>query len=91
MTSKLHLFIEGRVQGVGFRYATHAQACALGLTGWVRNCADGRVEAEFYGPKHRLESILTWCEHGPQGASVSSAKASWGETDDPPATFRVRY
>ncbi|HEX72602.1 MAG TPA: acylphosphatase [Candidatus Hydrogenedentes bacterium] len=91
MTPRLHVFIEGWVQGVGFRYATHAQALALGLSGWVRNLPDGRVEAEFCGPKVLLDQMLAWCRKGPRGASVRNVETSWDETDTPPAGFRIRY
>lgn len=90
-TSRLHVFIEGWVQGVGFRYATCDQAEALRLTGWVRNLPDGRVEAEFEGARACLEAVLAWCQHGPAGSSVSQVKASW-ETGEPQYHhFRIRH
>ena len=58
MTERLRVHIQGRVQGVGFRYATHRQATRLGLSGWVRNAADGSVEAEFEGDKAVLKELL---------------------------------
>ena len=77
MSDRVHLFIEGRVQGVGFRYATYAQANALGLTGWVRNLSDGRVEAEFEGPKPVLEEMVAWCQAGPPFAHVRHVESAW--------------
>ncbi len=87
---RLHVFIEGWVQGVGFRYATAAQARTLALNGWVRNLPDGRVEAEFEGPDDLLKDMLQWCAHGPQGASVAHVSAAW-ETGPPRhAQFQIR-
>jgi acylphosphatase len=68
---RLHVWITGRVQGVGYRYATQQKARQLGLTGWVRNLADGRVEAVFEGNPDDLEAIAQWCTQGPPAAIVS--------------------
>ena len=76
MRDRLHVFIEGRVQGVGFRYSTSCQASALGLTGWVRNLPDGRVEAVFEGANAQLDAMLEWCHVGPPFASVTRVSAS---------------
>jgi acylphosphatase len=77
MVDRLHVFIAGRVQGVGFRYSTARQATALGLTGWVRNLPDGRVEAEFEGPKPALDDMLGWCREGPALAHVTDVTLEW--------------
>ena len=77
MADRLHVSIQGRVQGVGFRYSTWSQALVLGLTGWVRNLPDGGVEAEFEGPRDALEVMLAWCEEGPRLAAVSRVEARW--------------
>ncbi len=68
--------VHGRVQGVGFRYATLQQGRALGLRGWVRNLADGTVEALVEGRSGNVESFLEWCAHGPAGARVTSVTTS---------------
>ena len=62
----------GRVQGVCFRYCASEEAERLGLAGWIKNLPDGRVEAEFEGPRSQLEVMLDWCKHGPRGAVVTS-------------------
>ena len=62
--------ITGLVQGVGFRYAMVAQARLLGITGWVRNCRDGSVEAVIAGDAGQLEAMLDWSRSGPAGATV---------------------
>jgi acylphosphatase len=68
----LRLRIRGRVQGVGFRYWTVRQARQLGLRGWVRNRADGSVEAVAAGPKEALDAFVSACRIGPRGARVDS-------------------
>jgi acylphosphatase len=63
---------EGRVQGVWFRAWTTEQAVARGLNGWVRNCADGTVEALFAGPADIVEDMIAACRQGPPAAQVTS-------------------
>ncbi len=70
MTEVRRLLISGVVQGVGFRYAMTAQARLLGVTGWVRNLRDGRVEAWVAGDPEQIEAMLAWSRIGPAGGSV---------------------
>jgi len=65
-----HVFVRGRVQGVAFRWSTQKQAQRLLLVGWVRNLADGRVEAWVQGPSGAVDTMLGWLEHGPAMARV---------------------
>jgi len=67
-----HGYVSGRVQGVGFRQATAEQAEGLGLDGWVRNLADGRVEVLFEGDEAAVAELTSWLQHGPQAAEVTS-------------------
>lgn len=66
----LHCVVSGRVQGVCFRAETEAQARRLGLTGWVRNLPDGRVEVQAFGPAQALDELRTWLKKGPPMAHV---------------------
>ena len=75
MTERLHVLVSGRVQGVGFRWATQAKAVELGLNGWVRNLPDGRVEAEFEGDAAVLDAMESWCRVGPRMALVTAVDA----------------
>lgn len=67
---RVHVAISGQVQGVGFRYHTKQVSERLGLTGWVRNRADGAVEAEVEGDETSVGELLTWLASGPAGAHV---------------------
>ena len=62
--------VHGRVQGVAFRWHTQRQAQQLGVRGWVRNSADGSVEAHLEGESEPVESLLTWLATGPPSARV---------------------
>ena len=90
MADRLHVVLSGRVQGVGFRYATHREAEARGLRGWVANRADGRVEAEFEGPRSHLEDMLEWCRRGPVFASVSEVEPTWESGEERYSIFSIR-
>jgi acylphosphatase len=68
--SRVHLIIEGRVQGVFFRESTRKKAISLGLTGWVRNVPDGTVEAVAEGPGEKVRDFVDWCHKGPPAARV---------------------
>lgn len=68
--------ISGRVQGVGFRYATRLEAERLGLRGWVRNCPDHTVETCATGSAVALDAFQRWLHHGPPGARVKQVEVS---------------
>lgn len=87
---RLRVRISGRVQGVGFRYATYRQAESLRLTGWVRNLRDGSVEAEFEGPRARLDAMHAWCNSGPAFARVDAVSADWIAEESGYAAFEIR-
>ena len=72
----LHLFITGRVQAVGFRESMRLIAQALNITGWVRNRADGSVEATVQGDAAAVEQLVNWCHNGPPGANVKYVNAN---------------
>jgi acylphosphatase len=69
--------VEGRVQGVGFRYFAHDRACALGLAGSVRNLPSGAVEVEAEGPRAALEQLLRDLRQGPPAARVAGVGVDW--------------
>ncbi|MBL3551244.1 acylphosphatase [Rhodovulum sulfidophilum] len=71
--------IAGRVQGVGFRAWTEAQAAALGLSGWVRNEADGAVLALLAGPEDRVARMLDTLQEGPAPARVETVETTPGD------------
>ena len=81
--------VTGHVQGVGFRYWTLEEAEALGLAGWVRNEADGSVEALLAGPNEAVEEMLKLLRQGPQGAVVAEAVVEPAEPDEAPEDFRI--
>lgn len=69
---RVNVIVEGKVQGVYYRASTREKALALGLTGWVRNLKDGRVEFEAQGLSPQLEELVRWARQGPNHASVSN-------------------
>ncbi|MBD9397236.1 acylphosphatase [Pseudomonas sp. PDM11] len=77
-----HAYVDGRVQGVGFRQSTAIEARRLQLSGWVRNLADGRVEVLFEGEEGAVNSLAQWLERGPSGARVASVTLSEHSVQD---------
>lgn len=77
---RVHVFVDGRVQGVWFRQSTYQQAMRLGVRGWVRNLPDGRVEAVYEGPRAAVDQLLAWTRRGPDRAVVTSLEVY----DEPP-------
>ncbi len=81
--------VSGRVQGVFFRDSCREEARAAGVDGWVRNTAEGTVEAWFEGPRSAVERLVEWCRSGPRRADVDGAEA---HEEDPTGHegFRIR-
>ncbi len=74
---RLHATVEGRVQGVGFRFFVLDTAETLNVTGWVKNRWDETVEITAEGPKEDLEVLLRALERGPSAAYVSQVVREW--------------
>jgi acylphosphatase len=82
------VIVAGLVQGVFFRDTCARRARSEGVAGWVRNRADGRVEAWFEGRPQAVENMVTWCREGPPRAQVDGLEVS----DEKPASldaFRI--
>ena len=88
---RAHVYISGRVQGVFFRANTRDKAVALGLTGWVRNRVDGRVEAVFEGEKEKVDEMLKWCHEGPRFSEVDEVGVEFEKPSGEFTGFEVRY
>jgi acylphosphatase len=65
------VLISGRVQGVGYRDTCQRLASERGVTGWVRNLGDGRVEAVFEGTEEQVDGMVEWASHGPRMAAIA--------------------
>lgn len=74
MNARVHIFVSGKVQGVFFRSGTRDKAQELGITGWVRNLDDERVEAVFEGEREAVEKMTGWCRRGPPYAHVENVE-----------------
>ena len=86
---RVHAVISGRVQGVCYRLETRTAARSRGVTGWVRNKADGRVEAVFEGNRPDVDSMLAWCHEGPPAARVSGVEVREEAPDEPFDGFTI--
>jgi acylphosphatase len=76
--------VHGFVQGVGFRFGVARAAETRGVAGWVRNRADGTVEAVFEGEPDAVESMVAYCGEGPRGALVDRVEVE----EEPPVGER---
>jgi len=85
------VYVSGFVQGVFFRYETKRRALQHGVTGWVRNLRDGRVEAVFEGEKEAVDAMIAFCRRGPSGAIVKHVEVFWEKPTGKFESFYVRY
>ena len=76
-SARIRLIVRGRVQGVGFRYATCDEAKLLAVAGWVRNLANGSVEIVAEGPRKNLQMLAAWAHRGPSYARVDDVSEEW--------------
>jgi acylphosphatase len=74
----LNIYVFGRVQGVGFRYAAKQQALLNGINGFARNEPDGSVYIEAEGDRFALDIFVQWCKTGPTYARVNDIKIEDG-------------
>lgn len=86
----MRVHISGFVQGVGFRYFVLRTAEALGINGWVRNCADGRVEVLAQGGEADLRILLDDLRKGPMRSAVADVRVTWEESETMFQTFEIR-
>lgn len=75
--ARAHIFVSGKVQGVFFRQNTMMQAQSAGISGWVKNLDDGRVEAVFEGEEETIKAVIEFCKVGPKGAQVTELTVNW--------------
>ena len=87
---RARLLISGIVQGVGYRWSCNREARAVGLTGWVRNLPDGRVEAVLQGTREQVERMIKWCYRGPSEAQVSDIAVSYEDALEDFKDFGIR-
>lgn len=91
---KVRLKIVGRVQGVFYRQTTKDRAIALGLSGWVKNDADGAVSVEAVGPVDRVDELILWCHAGPPSAQVREVEVHSREPASPDSVggrFEIKH
>jgi len=88
---RAHVYVSGRVQGVFFRSETQDEALRHGLTGWVRNLPDGRLEAVFEGEKDKVDRLIEFCRRGPPSARVSKVDVQWENYTGEFQGFKIRY
>jgi acylphosphatase len=89
MKARVRILITGLVQGVFFRREITDLARKLGLTGWVRNLPDGRVEATAEGEKLKIDELVRFCHLGPAGARVRNVEVEWSDFTGEFHSFKI--
>ncbi|MDP2632856.1 MAG: acylphosphatase [Candidatus Curtissbacteria bacterium] len=87
MTVSIRVY--GDVQGVFFRRSAKDEADKLGVTGWVRNEADGSVVMMVVGDRKNLEKFVKWCKGGPPLSKVERVEVDWRESEQDFASFEI--
>ena len=88
-TEQLHAVVDGRVQGVGYRFFVYEQARSLRLTGWVRNLRGGSVEVLAEGAPLDLAALMERLKKGPRGALVTHVSVEWDSARGDFSTFEI--
>ena len=88
---RVRVYVSGRVQGVFFRAETQRAATNYNLTGWVRNLADGRVEALLEGEGKSVDKMLEWCRKGPPAARVENVSVTEESYTGEFNNFTIKY
>ena len=89
MRARAHVTFRGVVQGVNFRAHCRGHALGVGLTGWVRNCEDGSVEAVFEGERKAIEDAIAWNQTSQPHAEVSGLEVTWSPPAHEFRTFAI--
>ncbi len=88
--ARMRILIEGRLQGMNFRYHTQQQAKKLGLTGFVQSLSDGRIEIEIQGAQNKVEQMLAWCQEEPQSIHIKTILYRYDELTERYSDFVAR-
>lgn len=91
MRRRAHIYISGQVQGVFFRYETRRVAKELGVSGWVRNLPDGRVEVVAEGEEESVGKLIQFCRRGPPAAKVTNVEVKYEEPKGENRNFIIIY
>jgi len=87
---RVHVWVQGRVQAVGFRAFVQQTAIQIGVTGWVRNVGYDTVEAVAEGIKSKIEEFLQIVKRGPLGSRVDESREEWEQVTGEFVSFRVK-
>jgi len=91
LMKRIHIFVEGKVQGVFFRHHTMQTASAYNIKGWVKNLRDGRVEMVCEGSEEDIERMIEWCRQGPPGSHVRKIDTAREEYGGEFESFEIVY
>jgi len=91
MNMRVHIIVDGRVQGVCFRMYARQEAGRLGLTGWVKNLRNGTVEVVAEGQEKDLARLVAWCRTGPSYATVTGLTEKYLDATGEFDSFRIAY
>jgi len=91
MKARAHLFITGKVQGVGYRVYVSEVALSTGLTGYVMNTHSAHIEAVFEGEKEAIETAIKKCTEGIPSAAIKSVRVKWESHLEDYTAFMIRY
>jgi acylphosphatase len=87
---RVHVWVQGRVQAVGFRAFVQQNALQIGVTGWVRNVDYDRVEAVAEGTREQLNQFLQMMKRGPIGSRINESREEWEQVTGEFSSFRVK-